>query len=412
MLESGDIAKLFGGLDKILNRQVARLALEVPLVRTYFMEIVERVVSGSTLGKNYYDKQDREDGKAKAKKTTILQPSETRILKKAFWLLRADSNPRMFSKLILEISFLRGIMEEAVEIFLKTLAEYKDLQKGLEDSRIQQSMEYLRYEQRINQIHDHLEMRDPAKILALLEKTEKDWDLYVETRAKILEPYLRMVYSWANTFSSSETQTLDNFQSGVFGLVRAVRNYTPSRFAHFSVVAEQWVKQSILQYLKTDVNFIRLPMANWHYLQKIDKTKQKLEQKLNREPTVEEIAAEAELPIAKVKKIMENALLVKVYSLDAPTLNEDDQDNEASWNRDSISAVETPEYYILKENEIEVVRNVIQLFDDEEKIIFGLVSGCYEVIPDPPFTEEEILKEKLRQRAAQYNLEISFKSHV
>lgn len=412
MLEPEDITKLFGELDEILNRQVLKLVQEAPLIRIYFMEIVERVVSGSTLGKNYYDKQDREDGKAKAKKTTILQPSEVRILKKAFWLLRAIDNPKTFGRLVLEISFLRGIMEEAVELFLKTISEYKELHVKLQKAKIEQSLEYLNYDRRIQEIHDHLEMHDPEKIIRLIDAIEADWDLYVDTRSKILKPYLRMVFSWANDFSSSETQTLDNFQSGVFGLVRAVRNYTPSRFAHFSVVAEQWVRQSILQYLKTDVNFIRLPMANWHFLQKIDKAKAKLEQRLNRKPSVEEIAQETELAVQKVKKIMENALLVKVYSLDAPTNNEEDQENEGSWNRDSIhQSDETPEHHILKDSEIEVIRHVIQLFDDEEKIIFGLVSGCYEVIPDPMFTEEEILKEKLRQRAAQYNLEISFKSN-
>ncbi len=86
--------------------------------------IVERIASGSTLGKNYYDKQDHEDGKPKAKKTTILQPSEVRILKQAFWLLRAQGTPKTFSKLVVEISFLRGIMQEAVEIFLTTITEY------------------------------------------------------------------------------------------------------------------------------------------------------------------------------------------------------------------------------------------------------------------------------------------------
>lgn len=409
LLPQEDIGRLFGELDDILNRQVTRLIEDVPQVRNFFIEIVERIASGSTLGKNYYDKQDHEDGKPKAKKTTILQPSEIRILKQAFWLLRSQNTPKIFAKLVQEISFLRGIMEDSIETFLQTISEYQDLHRKLDEAKQIGSPEYLIYERSLEQIHELLGVRDSQIIFNIIRETEENWDLYVQTRAQIIEPYLRMVYSWAKEFSSGETQTLDNFQAGTFGLVRAVKNYTPSRFAHFSVVAESWVKQSILQYLKTDVNFIRLPMANWHYLQKIDKAKQKLEQRLNREPTVEEIAKESELAIPKVKKIMENALLVKVFSLDAPTLNEEEQDMEGSWNRDSIECENTPETQIMKESEIEVIRSVIQLFDSEERTIFGLVSGCYEVIPDPVFSDEDLLREKIRQKAARHNLEISFK---
>lgn len=409
LLSQEMIGQLFGELDSILAKRVARLAEEIPMVRNYFIEIVERIASGSTLGKNYYNKHDHEDGKAKAKKTTILQPSEVRILKQAFWLLRASETPKVFAKLVIDISFLRGIMEESIEIFLTQIQDYNDLHKRLVDAKNRHCPEYLRIEQKIDAVHAQLGISDPDLIFEMIRETELSWEEYVETRAKIIEPYLRMVYSWAKDFSSSETQTLDNFQAGTFGLVRAVKNYTPARFAHFSVVAEQWVKQSILQYLKTEVNFIRLPMANWHYLQKIDKAKNKLEQQLNREPTVEEIAKESELTITKVKKIMEHALLVKVFSLDAPTLNEEEQDMDGSWNRDSIESQNSPEDQIMKQSEIDVVRNVIQLFDSEERTIFGLISGCYEVIPDPSFSEEELLKEKIRQKAAQFNLEISFK---
>jgi RNA polymerase sigma factor (sigma-70 family) len=411
LLPQGEIIRLFSKLDHGLTRQVAVLAREVPMVRQYFAEIIERIASGSTLGKNYYDKLDREDGKPKVKKTTILQPSEVRILKKAFWLLRSVDDPVVFSDLVLEIKFLRGVLEEAVEMFLRTCFEYEELIQNLADARKRHSIEYLKYEHQIALVHAQLGISNPKKIIQVIRSTKKAWDQYILHRDKILKPYLRMVFKWAKEFSSkgNEAQTLDNFQAGVFGLVRAVKNYTPDRFAHFSVVAENWVKQSILHYLKTEVNFIRLPMANWHYLQKIDKARQKIEQRQDKEATVEEIAKETDLAVTKVKKILENAQLVKVFSLNAPTMNEEDQESEGNWNLESIQAAETPETNILKASEIEIIHDVIQLFDDEEKTIFGLISGCNEVIPDPIFTEEELIRERIRQRAAQYNLEINFK---
>ena len=238
LLPQEDIGRLFGEMDDILNQQVTRLVEEVPQIRNYFIEIVEGIASGSTLGKNYYDKQDHEDGKPKAKKTTILQPSEVRILKRAFWLLRAQKTPKVFSKLVQEISFLRGIMEDSIETFLLTIQEYQDLHRKLAEAKEIHSPEYLKFEHGIEQIHELLGIRDSELIFRVIGEIEEGWDLYVQTRAQIIEPYLRMVYSWAKDFSSSETQTLDNFQAGTFGLVRAVKNYTPSRFAHFSVVAE------------------------------------------------------------------------------------------------------------------------------------------------------------------------------
>jgi DNA-directed RNA polymerase sigma subunit (sigma70/sigma32) len=218
-----------------------------------------------------------------------------------------------------------------------------------------------------------------------------------------------MVYTIAKKSSTSDAQTLDNFQNGTFGLIRAVKCYTPSRFAAFSVVAKMWIRQSILLNLKSEVNFIKLPVANWHVFQKLEKVRQKIEHSTGTDASLEEISRQSKIPIEKVQKIYENAKLVKVFSLNAPTQTEDDQTGSARWNLESIQSEENIEEQMAFKSEFQLIQQVADFFDMEEKTIFGLISGCFSLIPQVELDPQEILKEAVRQKAARWGIGISFK---
>ncbi len=414
LLETSRTTQLFGELDQILAETVRLLCRYVPATQESFRQIVEKILSGSTLGKNYYNKRDQEDGKPKTKRTTIYQPSEIRVLKLAFNLLRPQTAVR-FGDTVCQVRFLRGILEEEVEKFLAATFNLLELYEELARHAQDHSIEYVRVENEIHRIHEILGLQphdiQPVLMGRIIRTVEQNWDRYVTVRDEISKPYFRMVYTQAKELSSSgnEEQTLDNFQAGTLGLVRAIKNYTPERFADFSVVAKSWVRQAILFHLKTEVNFIKIPMANWHYLQKIEQAKIRLLNRLNRSPTSAEVAAEVDLPEVKVKKILENAQLVKVHSLDTPTSNETNHDQQGSWNRDSVEAEERTDSSLFREAELGIVRHIVNEFDQEERTIFGLISGCYEVLPDPEFTATELAEERIRQEAAKRGFDVIFK---
>jgi RNA polymerase sigma factor (sigma-70 family) len=417
LMPQEEVVPQFEKLDQILQPLVLRLVCESALIRNYFNEIVFRIASGNTLGRNYYNREDAEGTNkdlSEKKKKELLKNCEQRVLKTSFSLIRPGLKAKEFARIVPQIGFIRGVYEEAIELFLETTKDFDHIVEGLQKSKAVGSLDYLKYERQYERLQNELHLTNPDQIRAIIDETMAGWDLYTTQRSKIIEPYFRLVYKLAGKFSSGDkeqkdAQTLDNFQNGVFGILRAVKQYTPSRAAAFSIVAETWIKQSILLKIKTDSNFIQLPVANWHLFQKLEKVRKAIEQRTQRDATHEQISKESGQPIEKVQKIYENAKLVKVHSLDTPTSNEEDQNVGANWNKESIQHPSDMEENLVLKSEYRVVEKVVESFDEEERTIFGLISGCAELIPEPEFTAKELLREKIRQKAARLGIEITFK---
>ena len=153
-------------------------------------------------------------------------------------------------------------------------------------------------------------------------------------------------------------------------------------------------------------------MANWHSYQKLEKIRTKIEQSnpaLGKEALSELIAKEAKMDVDKVKKIYENIKLAKVLSLNSPTQNEEEHNEGASWSLESVVDPNSIENYIENQAEYQTVRRVVSHFDDEETIIFALISGCLDLIHNEFIPPEEIEKEKIRQLGARSGIGINFK---
>lgn len=420
LLPQDQIVVRFAEIDALLYPMATRLSETIPAIRDYFKEIVHKVASGNTLGKNYFNKLDNEDEKPGAarlvsegpvSKRELFKSSEVRILSNSFALLRHSKSPKKFSKILKDAGFMRGMMEESVELFFDLSENYETLSENLKQAEKDQSLEYLRYEQEMHSLLDSLglAMGDQAIVETLLFEMESLWSEYLDLRDKLVSPYFRKVYTLAGGYSQSDSQTLDNFQNGLIGLLRAYKCYTPSRFAAFSLVAEQWIKQSILLYIKTEVNFIKLPIANWHSYQKLEKIKGKIEQKTNREASMEEIAVESKMAVDKVKKIYDNIRLAKVLSLNVPTQNEEEQNEGANWSLESVMDEKSVQDALEAEADYKTVRTVVEHFDPEETIIFALVSGCLDLVENTNISPIEVEREKIRQLGARVGIGITFK---
>jgi len=411
LLPQDKIVAKFDELDAHLYPHALLITDRFPRLRDYFQEVMFRVASGNTQGKNYYNKEDHEDDKGDPKKKKLLQNSEKRVLIDSFALLRLRDNPKRFCQLAKKAGFLRGVFEEAIELFLELTEGYSEALEGMHKAAKEHSPRYLELERTVRRIENELTFYDSAALVLQIKETKAIWARYVVLREALIAPYFRMVYTLAKKSASpgNDAQTLDNFQNGVFGLVRAVKCYTPTRFAAFSVVAKSWIRQSILLHLKSEVNLIKLPVANWHVYQKLEKIRQQLEQTSQQPAKVEHIAKEAKMAVEKVQKIYENAKLVQVLSLNAPTNNEHDQDSDSKWNIESIQSTNDHQDYFELRNEYSLIEKVIHLMDDEERMIFSLISGCFDLISDPHLKKAEILRESIRQKAAKRGLCVIFK---
>jgi len=410
LLPQDQVVVRFREIDALLYPLAIRLSEDIPSVREYFCDIVHKVASGNTLGKNYFHKQDNEDEK-NAKKE-LLKKSELRALSSSFALLRHTKAPKRFARVLKSAGFMRGVMEEAVEIFFEQVKDYESTKELMEKAAREHSLDYLGYETTIHKIREDLGLspHDHETLEKIIPELEDQWIAYLDLRRQLIDPYFRLVYTTAMAFAKKKpAQTLDNFQNGLLGLLRAYKCYTPTRFAAFALVAKQWIKQSILLHIKSELNFIKLPIANWHAHQKLEKIKNSLEQKFNREATPEEIAVAAKIPLDKVKKIYDNVRVARVLSLNVPTHNEEEQNERGAWSLESISDTRTAHETLEEQAEYQTVRDVITHFDPEELLIFALVSGCLDLIDNSHFNPEDVEKERIRQLGARNKIKVIFK---
>lgn len=135
---------------------------------------------------------------------------------------------------------------------------------------------------------------------------------------------LRLVVRIASRFQRSGLSLHDRVQEGNIGLMKAVDRFDPTRGFRFSTYASWWIKHTIRRAVVNLGRTIRLPAHLQALGGKVARAKITLRMQLQREPTVEEIAAELDVPLDKVQ-IVEEAMAQRPVSLDAPVSEGDER---------------------------------------------------------------------------------------